>query len=141
MEPEDEGFRLGEMTKSTSSPDTDGKTVRLLKLGKHCKNITRMHPQFTSFSVRLSQAHGAALALWGHCGLAVTYILTHQILTKHRAHFTYTHSTWLGVPYLIVGVDFAILRAGIFMEKNNISTRGRSLSADSWSNTSLCSYL
>lgn len=73
--------------------------------------------QFTSYSC--SHAHGAALALWDLCGLAVTYILTHHVLTNHRAHIAYTDSTWLWVPYLIVGVDFAILCTGIFIKKNS----------------------
>lgn len=119
LEPEEEGFRLGEMTKCISSPDTDGKIaarkqpgcIRRIHFGGQMCRVTF---QFTSFS-----AHGAALALWDLCGLAVTYILTHHVLTKHRPHVTYTDSTWLWAPYLIVGVDFAILWTGIFVKKNS----------------------
>lgn len=113
-EPEEEAFRLGEMTKSTSSPDTTCTAAEV-------DRTTGMHPQvtfqFTSFSV--GHAHWAALALWDPRGLAVTYILTHHVLTNHRPQITYTDPTWLWVPYLIVGVDFPILCTGIFMRKNS----------------------
>lgn len=78
--------------------------------------MCRFHSSFTSLS---DWAHGTALALWDLCGLAVTYILTHHVLTNHRPHFTQTDSTRLWVPYLIVGVEFAIRCTGIFMTKNS----------------------
>ena len=45
------------MTKSTSSPDTDGTIIRLLNLSKvnpnNCKKITRMHPQSRQIHVQV----------------------------------------------------------------------------------------
>lgn len=75
-EPEEEGFRLQEMRKSSSSLDAGGKTV--LKESNHDASIhVQVSFQFTSFSICVrplccSQAQGAALALRDLCGLAVT---------------------------------------------------------------------
>lgn len=126
-------FRLGgRWHRSTSSPDNDGKIAWLLESQQTLRennqeasaeevfrtlNVQCRIPAFTSLSV--SQTYWAALALGGLGGLAVTYILTHHVLTKHRPRFTYTDSTRLGVPYLIVGVDSAVRCAGIFVENNS----------------------
>lgn len=62
-----------------------------------------------------SQTHGAALALRGLCGAAVSHILTHHVLTSHRARLANTDPARLRVPDLIAGVDSAVSGAGILV--------------------------
>lgn len=121
----------GDDTEAPAVLTTMARSSDCWSYSKHCERITRKHPQrkfsytkcaghipaFTSLSV--SQTHWAALARGRLCGLAVTHILTHHVLTKHRPRFAYTDSTRLGVPYLIVGVESAVRCAGIFVENNS----------------------
>lgn len=79
---------------------------------------------FTSFIVGersiwfVGRAHRATLANGDLGCFTVPQLFTHQFLTHHNPRVAHADSTWLWVPYLIVGVSCAIFCAGLFTRQN-----------------------